>query len=172
MPICDANSWLLAGNVISTPAPERFAILLGETQQERGQPVTHRGEREFFDDPNQPAQARTDDPQHFQRYLRMGQAQCLKIQLADEEQLGLIDSGHGRGIVSAIEDRKFGDGTARTINTEYLFAPAGRTLEDSHVPRLDDVQSGTGLAFGKDALSRGIIARYSALRKKTELAFR
>ncbi len=99
-----------------------LAFLMHETQEERSQAMTHCGEREFFDDPNQSPQPRTNDPQDLQGHLGMGQAQCLKILLADEEQLGLVDSRYGRGIVPAIEDRKFGDGTTRTINTEYLFA--------------------------------------------------
>src|SRR5208283_5335031 len=149
-----------------------FAFLLRETQQKRGQSVTHRGEREFFDDANQSTQARTDHPQDLQRYLRMGQTQCLKILLTDKEQLGLVDSRHGRGIAPAIEDGEFGNGTAWTINAEYLFASIGRTLKDSHMAGLDDIESRARLTFAEHALPRRIAARQRTLRQKTQFALR
>src|SRR6266567_7344434 len=98
----------------------------------------------------------------------MGQAQCLEVLFTDKQQSGVIDSRYRRGIAPAIEDGKFGDGTAGTINTEYLFASVGRTLEDSDVAGVDDVESGARLALAKYALSRRIGARPRMLREKTQ----
>jgi hypothetical protein len=51
----------------------------------------------------------------------------------------MVDSRYRRGIAPAIEDRGFGDRTARTMNTEYLFASIGGTLEDSYVAGLEPI---------------------------------
>jgi len=84
----------------------------------------------------------------------MGQTQCLKILLADKEQLGLVNCRYRRRIVPAIADWKFGDRTARTINTEYLFASIGRAFKDSYMAGLDDIESRARLAFAEHALPR------------------
>src|SRR5580765_227519 len=123
--------------------------------------MTYCREREFFDYAHQSAKARTDHTQDLERYLRMSQAQCLKVVLTDKEQRGVVDSRHRCGVVPTIEDWKFGDRTARPINTEDLFASIGRTLENPHMARFDDIQSGARLAFAEHALASRIIARHS-----------
>ena len=68
------------------------------------------------------------------------QAKCLEVLLADKEQSRVIDGGYRSGITAAIEDRQLRDRTARSIDTEHLFAPAGRALEDAHMSGLDDIK--------------------------------
>src|SRR6185295_8341733 len=107
----------------------------------------------FFDYSNQSPQSGADNPQDFERNLRMGQTQCLKVVLADKDQRGLVDRCHRCRIVPAIKHRKFSNGTTRPIDTEHLFAPAGRTLKDSYMAGFDDVEPGTRLAFAEHALA-------------------
>ena len=94
-----------------------LALLPRQTHEERCQAVPHGSERKLFDDFYQAPQARSHNAKHFERHLRMREAERLKILFADEEQQGAVDRGSRCRIVSAIEDRYLGDRTARPVDS-------------------------------------------------------
>jgi hypothetical protein len=55
-----------------------------------------------------------------------------------------------------------------SIDTQYLFAPIGRTLKDSYVASFEDVEPSARLTFAEHALARRIIAQHSTLREETQ----
>src|SRR5579872_2200268 len=99
----------------------------------------------------------------------MREAERLEILLADEQERGVIDGGYRRGVIAPVKDRQFGHGAARSVHTEHVLPAARRTLEDADMARFHNVQSHTGLAFGKDNLARSMVAWNRALREKGQL---
>jgi len=71
----------------------------------------------------------------------MSKAERLKILLAHKKQVGVVGRGCRRWVGASIEDRNLGDGTARAINAEHLFAPGGRALVYADVTRLNHIKS-------------------------------
>src|ERR1019366_8301613 len=122
-------------------------------------------------DSHQPSQPSADHAQHFERNLRMRQAECMKVLLTDKQQRGVVDRGHRGRVVPAIEDWHLGDGTAWPVNAEYLLASAGRALEDADVSGLDHVESRARLAFAENSFARREVTRHSPLRQESELRF-
>src|SRR5579875_844537 len=98
----------------------------------------------------------------------MLQAQRLEVLLADEQQAAVGD-GLCRGwIVAAVEHWQLGDRAARPVDGQHLLASAGRTLEDAHVARFDDVESGARLGLRKDQFSGTESALHDAGGEKRE----
>ena len=63
----------------------------------------------------------------------MCQAQGLKVLLADEKKGRLIDGSHRCRVITSIEYRKFGDGTAWAFDAEHVLSSTGRTLKNSYM---------------------------------------
>src|SRR6516225_8009663 len=131
--------------------------------------MSHGSERQLLDDSNEAPQTRTNNAQDFERHLRMSQTERVEILFTDEQQRGLINGGYRGGVIASIKHWKFGYGTARPIHAEHVLAPAGRTLEDAHVPRFHNVQTQAWLILTKDDLTRRIVTRNRALCEKSEL---
>lgn len=123
---------------------------------------------DLFDNPNQAAQPRSHHAEHFECDLGMLQAESLEVLLAEENQEAIRHRLRRCGIIAAIEHRQFGNPAPRTIDCQYLLAPARRGLEDANVPRLYHVKPGAGFAFSEDQLARAKSARHQASRKKIE----
>jgi hypothetical protein len=130
--------------------------------------MAHRGERQFFDDPYQVAQAGPHDSKHLQRNLWMSQAQRLEILLADEQQSGMFYRSHRCRVISTIKHRQFGYRAAGPIDAQHLLAAVGRALENSDMPGLDHIQACARLAFLEDCFSRLIASRDGSLRQKAK----
>src|SRR5579859_173239 len=143
-----------------------LASALRQPQEKRRQAVPNRGEGKFFDDANQPAEARSDHAQDFQGNLRMSQYQRLKILFAHKQQSRVIDGGDGCRIIAAIEDGKLSHRAARPLNPEYLLASTGGAFEDAHIPALDYVESAAGLAFAEHEFTGSVTTRNRVLRKE------
>lgn len=108
-----------------------------------------------------------NDPQYLQRDLGMGQAQCVEVLLAHEEQRGIVDCRQRRQIGSAVEDRQLGHRASWSVDAEHMSPPSGRTLKDTDVPGFDNVQAQTGFAFAENNLARCIPAAQRIVRGRS-----
>ena len=167
------GEFLIAGGKSDFDSSRRpLSLILCLTQQKRGQPVAHRGEGKFFDDPDQTPQTRTHHFQDFQRNLGMCQAQCLEVLFAYENQGRVIERAGRSRVIPSVEDRQFHHGAARAFNAENLLPAARGGLEDSDLAALNDVQSRARFAFAENGLARSVAAPDRASGKKVQLIFR
>jgi hypothetical protein len=150
--------------LISTPIARALAFFLSQTQQEGRKPMSHGCKGEFLDDSNQAPETRSHYPQDLECNLGMRQAEGLKVLFADEQQSRIVNRRDRRRIVPAIEHGELGDGTARSINAEHLFAAVGGAFEDADMASLNHIESGAGLAFTENDFTRRVAARNRTLR--------
>jgi hypothetical protein len=92
------------------------ALAIGESGQKCTQPVPHGRKWKLLNDSDQPSQSRTYDAQYLQGYLRMSQAQLLKIPLAYEKQGSVFDRCNRGRIIAAVKNRQFGDWATGAVN--------------------------------------------------------
>src|SRR5271157_3989554 len=151
--------------------PDSFALAVRfrQSYQHGCQPMAHCRKGKLLDDADQLPQAPSDLAQYFERNLRMLQAQGLKVFLAEEQKAAIGDGLRRCWIAAAIEYRQLGDRTAWTVDGQYLFASASRTLKDAHIAGFDDVKSSARLAFAEDQLTCAELALNHACSKKREL---
>src|SRR5271157_3654826 len=151
--------------------PDSFALAVRfrQSYQHGCQPMAHCRKGKLLDDADQPPQAPSDLAQYFERNLRMLQAQGLKVFLAEEQKAAIGDGLRRCWIAAAIEYRQLGDRTAWTVDGQYLFASASRTLKDAHIAGFDDVKSNARIAFTEDQLACAEVALNHACSKKREL---
>jgi hypothetical protein len=100
----------------------------------------------------------------------MGNAQCLEVLFADEEQCGVIDGSYRRGVISTVKARQLRHRASRPINAEHLLAPTRRTLTDTDVPGFDNIQAQTRFTLAKNNLARCVVAWNCALQEESEFA--
>lgn len=80
-----------AGELELDPAIGLFACSLCETDQSGNETLTNGGEGELLDDAHQPPKSGADHRQHFERNLRVLQAEVVKVLPGNEEDLGILD---------------------------------------------------------------------------------
>ena len=136
-----------AGKLEFNATLRRRPVGLGQPNQRRHQPLTHRGEREFLDNAHQAPQPRANHGQHLQRNFRVLQTEAAEVIARDEQNLRVFDGTDRRRIGSAIEDGQLGNGTAGALYRQDLFAAAGRALEDTQFTAGDDVKALADIAF-------------------------
>jgi len=84
----------------------------------------------------------------------MCKAERLKILLADEEKCGVVHRSHRGRVGASIEDGQLCDGTAWSIDAEYLLAPTCGTLKDTDVSGLDHIEPRARFPLTEHSLAR------------------